>query len=151
MVNEAVESYLRNTLIPLRLAILTPTEWPMVVSLWYIYKEGLLYCATHRKARVVQYLQTEPRCGFEIAAEQPPYSGVRGRGIARVEPHLGPEILRELLVRYQGSTETPLAQQLLLHVDREVAIVIEPGMITRWDEGPYTQRAAYNQPGLASR
>lgn len=86
---------------------------------------------------MVQHLRHEPRCAFEIAADHPPYCGVRGQGIATIDKTLGTETLRELLVRYLGSTETSFGQRLLAQSQNEVAIVIEPLNVFTWN---YTKR-----------
>ncbi|MGI9567543.1 MAG: hypothetical protein ACR2LL_11105 [Nitrosopumilus sp.] len=52
---------------------------PAIISLWYVPIDGKIYCATQSKAKIVSYLQKTP-CGFEIAADTPPYKGIRGEG-----------------------------------------------------------------------
>lgn len=131
------ERYLREVVIPVRLSCVSESGWPVVLSLWYLYREGRLFCATKETARVVQHLRHEPRCAFEIAADHPPYCGVRGQGIATIDKTLGTETLRELLVRYLGSTETSFGQRLLAQSQNEVAIVIEPLNVFTWN---YTKR-----------
>ena len=79
----------------------------------------------------------EPRCGFELARDAPPYQGVRARGMARLEKARGAEILGRLLDRYLGSRETPLARWLVSRAAQEVAIRIEPERLTSWD---FTER-----------
>lgn len=145
MFSAQTETYLSQVRIPLRLACLGPEGWPRVLSLWFLYRDGLIYCATQASARVVGFLRAEPRCGFEIAADQPPYCGVRGRGSARLDPQIGEDVLRELLVRYQGGTDTPLARTLLAGASREVAIIITPTHATTWN---YSQRMA-GSPGAS--
>lgn len=141
------ERYLQGVVIPVRLSCITESGWPVVLSLWYLYREGRLYCATKETARVVSYLRHEPRCAFEIAADNPPYCGVRGQGVATIEKALGVEILRELLVRYLGSTETPLGQRLLAQSQNEVAIVIKPVNVFTWNYTSRMQEVASELPG----
>lgn len=128
-----IEGYLKAVRIPLRLACTTPSGWPAVVSLWFRYRDGRLYCATQRSARVVSYLQTDPRCGFEIAADAPPYCGLRGRAVARIDDRIGLEVLEQLLERYLGGTDNALARNLLAKADNEVAILLEPVKVFTWD------------------
>lgn len=129
----AVQRYLKEIKIPIRLSCLDESGWPLVLSLWYLYDKGLLYCATPKRARVVAYLELEPRCAFEIASDQPPYCGVRGRALATVEQAGGLEILERLLYRYLGSVDNPLAKKLLARPQPEVAICLEPQTIHTWN------------------
>ena len=100
--NVSLERYLAETRIPLRLSCLSDSGWPVVLSLWYLFEDGHLYCATPQTAKVVGYLTGEPRCAFEIASDLPPYCGVRGRALATIEQARGVEILERLLERYLG-------------------------------------------------
>jgi nitroimidazol reductase NimA-like FMN-containing flavoprotein (pyridoxamine 5'-phosphate oxidase superfamily) len=133
MVTEQVQSYLQEIVIPLRLSCTTPSGWPMVLSLWYLYQDGHLYCATQETARVVAYIRHDPRCAFEVAADQPPYCGVRGQAKARLDDALGAVVLEQLLTRYLGGTSNPLAQRLLARSETEVAILIEPVNLFTWN------------------
>jgi hypothetical protein len=128
-----MKEYLDAVHIPLRLACKTKTGWPMLISLWFVHKKGLLYCATQKSAKVVEYLQNDDRCAFEIAGDQPPYCGIRGQARTWLDEALGVEILEELLVRYLGSTNNDLARNLLAKSKTEIAIVLEPIRIFKWD------------------
>jgi hypothetical protein len=130
---EGVRQYLEDIRVPLRLACATPSGWPMVLSLWYICRDGHFYCATQRTAKVVSYLRHDPRCGFEVASDSPPYCGVRGQGRATLDEGLGSEILQQLLLRYLDGTDNPLAMRLLARSDHEVAIVIKPVNVFKWN------------------
>lgn len=141
------EQYLREVVIPVRLSCVSESGWPVVLSLWYLYREERLFCATKETARVVYYLRHEPRCAFEIAADDPPYCGVRGQGIAAIDKALGTETLRELLVRYLGSTETSFGQRLLAQSQNEVAIVIEPVNVFTWNYTKRMREVASELPG----
>lgn len=135
LTNMPVEQYLAESRIPVRLACVNEDGWPVVLSLWYLYEDGALYCATQEAAKVVGYLRAEPRCGFEVAADEPPYCGVRGRALATVEPARGPEILERLLRRYLGGIDNALAEKLLSKSETEVAIRLEPQSRYVWNFG----------------
>jgi hypothetical protein len=128
-----MKDFLEKIHIPIRIAGNTTTGWPVVVSLWFLHQDGILYCATQRKAKIVKYLKNEPRCGFEIAEDRPPYCGIRGKAIARFDESLGLEILEKLLVRYLGNKDNDLAKKLLAKSQSEVAILLEPQQIFTWD------------------
>ena len=134
--NEAlseVREYLAQVRIPIRLASITAGGWPALISLWYLYQDGLLYCATQESARIIRYIEQNNRVAFEVAADDPPYCGVRGQARARIDDQLGAEILEMLLERYLGGTKNELAKNLLAKKDTEVAIVLEPMRIYTWD------------------
>lgn len=135
LTNVPVDAYLAETRIPLRLSCVTEAGWPLVLSLWYLFEDGALYCATQETAKVVGYLREEPRCAFEVAADEPPYCGVRGRALASIEAARGPEILERLLQRYLGGIDNPLAEQLLSKKESEVAIRLEPQSRYVWNFG----------------
>lgn len=134
-----MHEYLDAVRIPLRLACNTISDWPLVISLWFLHQDGLLYCATQRSAKIVAHLQNDSRCAFEIAADQPPYCGIRGQANARIDETLGVEILERLLIRYLGDTKNDLADNLLAKSATEVAIVLNPIRIFTWD---FTDRMA---------
>ncbi len=132
-----MEEYLAQAVIPLRIACVSSAGWPVVVSLWYLHREGALWCATPAHARIARLLAQDPRCGFEVAVNQPPYLGVRGRGHARLDRTHGREILRDLVERYLGSEETGFTRWLLERPVEEVAIRIGIERLTSWD---FTER-----------
>lgn len=127
------ERFLAETVVPLRLGCVDGRGWPVVLSLWYLYRDGAIWCATRPGAAVVRYLEREGRCAFEVAPETPPYRGVRGQGTAAVNRGAGGALLGELLVRYLGTTATALGRRLLARADEEVAIRIEPVRLSSWD------------------
>lgn len=133
IITPAIAAYLDEVRIPVRLACDTQSGWPFVLSLWYLHDGGDLYCATTDSARVVAYLRREPRCAFEVAADDPPYCGVRGQALARIDPARGQEILRRLLARYLGGDDSALARRLLARAHEEVAIVLTPVNLFTWN------------------
>lgn len=133
MFTDEIEQYLAEMKIPLRLSCVTDSGWPVVLSLWYLYEDGHLYCATQESAKVVDYLEQDSRCGFEVAGDKPPYRGVRGQATAVILPDQGLEILSRLLIRYLGGTDNLLAEKLLSRSTPEVALRITPINHATWD------------------
>jgi len=134
-----IAAHLDASLIPLRLAVQDSSGSPWVVSLWFLHEDGALWCATNRHSKLVSYLQANHRCGFEVAGDAPPYRGVRGKGVATLDPARGGEILTRLLQRYGIDLASTLAKSLLAKVEHEVAIRITPSRISSWD---FTTRMA---------
>ena len=128
-----VQSFLRQTRVPLRLACNSTARHPQLVSLWFVALEGQLWCATRRDARIVSLLRDDPLCSFEVSLETVPYRGVRGPAVATLHEDRGEEILRTLLDRYLGGTSSSLAKHLLGRVQDECAIALHPQRIVSWD------------------
>lgn len=148
---EQHSDYLMSARLPIRISCRTISGWPVVLSLWYLYRNGLIYCATKESARIVTYLKNEPRCGFEIAGDLPPYCGIRGQARAAVVPELGAEILEALLIRYVGNSDNKLAKQLLKEAEKEVALVLDPINCHSWDFSKRMQTVLPDMIGLARK
>ena len=115
-----------DTKIPIRIGFIKPNGAPSIISLWYIDINGKIYCATQKTAKIIQYLENHPTCGFEIAADSPPYKGSRGEGTAKIIPSKGPEILKILIKKYLGDKESTLSKN-------EIAIEITQKKIFHYD------------------
>ncbi|MFB6282224.1 MAG: pyridoxamine 5'-phosphate oxidase family protein [Haloferacaceae archaeon] len=133
----AVAAYLTEARVPIRIATRTPGGRLWMLSLWFRHEDGDLLCATSASADVVTYLDADPEVAFEVSTNDPPYRGVRGNGTATVAPDPEKALLRSLLDRYLGGTDTPLGRRLLGEDREEVRIRIQPDRIHSWD---YTDR-----------
>jgi hypothetical protein len=134
-----IAAYLAAARIPLRLSAIDAAGFPRVLSLWFLPDDGALWCATQASAQVVRFLAAEPRCGFEVAGDTPPYRGVRGTGRATIDPRRGAQMLERLLARYGVAPDSRLARTLTARAASEVAIRIDPLRVTSWD---FSQRMA---------
>jgi hypothetical protein len=128
-----IAAYLDDTVIPLRLAAVAPSGWPIVVSLWFARDGDTLVCATQQSSPLVTALACEPRCAFEVAGCEPPYVGVRGRAAVTVEPDGDLDILQRLVERYLGDTEGRFASWLLGRTTPEVVLRLDPVEVSSWD------------------
>lgn len=130
---EQMASHLAASIIPLRLAVATPSGMPLVLSLWFLPDGDQLCCATNRNAYVASLLRRDPRCAFEVASDQPPYRGVRGQGRATLDDAQGLTMLGRLLDRYGVGRTSNLGRTLLDPSRQETAIRITPQAMTSWD------------------
>ena len=129
---EAIERHLRDMVIPVRIATMGASG-PLVQSLWFVYADDALWCATQADAVIVRRLVADPRCGFEVAPDEPPYRGGRGNGRATIVPEAAGEILPTLIARYLGPTPTGLGEGLMSRIDSEVAVRIDDLAVSSWD------------------
>lgn len=134
---EQTREYLEERTVPVRVATRTPGGRLWMLSLWYLYRDGALWCATSADADVVAFLEDDPGVAFEVSENEPPYMGVRGSAEATLSPDGDKRLLRELITRYLGGTGSALADRLLDADREEVSIRIDPGRVHTWD---YSER-----------
>ena len=130
---DEVEEFLRRTTVPIRVSTHRPDETLWIVALWYRYRDGSFECATGANADVVRYLRNDAEVAFEVSMNEPPYRGVRGNGTASLSPDEDKAVLRDLVERYLGGTDSQLAETLLDDEREEVRIRIQPETIYSWD------------------
>ncbi len=130
--SDQITTFLRDTTIPIRVSSMG-SAGPIVQSLWFIYSDNALWCATQATSVLAKRLAADNRIGFEVAADTPPYRGVRGTGRATLHPELAEKVLRQLIARYQGESETDLSSWLLSRLDKEVAVRIDALSLATWD------------------
>ncbi|QDX39445.1 pyridoxamine 5'-phosphate oxidase family protein [Salarchaeum sp. JOR-1] len=133
----AVAEFLTDTAVPLRLTTHRPDGTLWTVALWYEYDNGVFACATGADADLVRFLRGDSHVAFDVSVNDPPYRGVRGNGTVTVDPDDGKQLLRSLLERYLGGTDSALAGRLLDDDREEVRIELRPDELYSWD---YSQR-----------
>jgi hypothetical protein len=131
--NMNVREYLMDSCIPIRLACINVDGWPNNSILWYVYLEERIFCATQRNAKIIEYLSGNPKCGFKVAGDLPPYRGVRGWGYAILDKVRGVEILYMLIKKYLRDEKSSLAYFLLRRNENEMAIEITPLSMFSYD------------------
>lgn len=130
---EQLEQFLDEALMPLRLGCRRPDGGLWMLSLWYEYVDGEFRCATGSDSDIARFLRTDDAVCFELSTNRPPYMGVRGNGTAILDGDEDKTLLRGLLDRYLGGTESELAELLLDDNREEVMIRIQPDRLYTWD------------------
>ena len=133
---DEVSRFLRETTIPIRLAT-RGREHPLVQSVWFSFDGSRIWCCAQADSLLARRLRGDNACGFEVAADAPPYRGVRGHGVAEFHPEMAADRLGGLIDRYLGDDNSPLADWLRSRLDNEVAIAITNLRVSSWD---YSQR-----------
>lgn len=134
---QTLDEFLHNSTLPIRLSSIAADGFPRVVSLWYDYEAPCLVCVTHQSSSLVKLLKNNPRVGFEISPDAPPYYGVRGQATAALEPLGDSDLLKRLITRYVADTSTPFSRWLLSRSAEELVITLTPHRLYSWD---YRQR-----------
>ena len=130
---DKIQSYLSSAVIPIRLACNDRDGFPLVCSLWYLYRDGYFWCAVHKNSKVCKLLSYNAKCAFEVASNEMPYKGVRGQGVVSLLHDEAGIVLPNLIDRYLAEKNQKLKNWLLSRVDQEFAIRIEPTWLTSWD------------------
>lgn len=128
-----VDAFLCDARIPLRLAAVASSGFPIVASLWFVWEDDTFLCATGASTPLAKALRGNDRCGFEIAVNDPPYRGVRGQAIASLVEDGDRAHLRLLLQRYLGDDSGDLARWLLTRPGTELTVVLRPQRLMSWD------------------
>ncbi|MGI9566605.1 MAG: pyridoxamine 5'-phosphate oxidase family protein [Nitrosopumilus sp.] len=134
---EQINRFIPDVKIPIRLGFIKSNNVPAVISLWYVCNGSKIYCAVQKTAKIVAYLQKSPICGFEIAADKPPYKGMRGEGTVQILNETGAYVLDLLIDKYLGEKESTLSKFLKNNSKTEVALQITPQKIFNYD---YSER-----------
>lgn len=139
-----IQRFLDSTAVPMRIACNTPAGYPQIVSIWYLYHERRLLGVTHQGSHLMRLIRRDPRVGFEIAVNEPPYCGIRGSGEIEWGKAGTKETLERLVQRYLGDAGSPLARWLLSRADEEMLLTLHPATISSWD---YRSRMAAQHSG----
>ena len=135
--SDQINRFIPDIKIPIRIGFIKSNGVPAVVSLWYVCNNDKIYCAAQKTAKIVSYLQKNPVCGFEIAADKPPYKGIRGEGDILILSETGAYVLDLLIDKYLGEKESTLSKFLKNNSKTEIAIQITPQKIFNYD---YSER-----------
>lgn len=130
---QEASDFLQQCSYPLRLAVHHDDGYPHLLSLWYLWDAGAFHCVTHRQSRVVKWITANPRCGFELAPNQPPYYGLRGTGDISMRPLGSDDLLERLIDRYLGTRDSGLASWLIARRDEELILQLQPRSMASWD------------------
>jgi len=128
-----IETLLNDAKIPIRIACITSSGNPIVISLWYTMIDGKIYCATQKKAKIIEHITNNQTIGFEIAADNPPYRGIRGHGKTKIIENIGKDVLGILIDKYLGKKISTLSEFLRSNSENEVAIEITPDKLITYD------------------
>lgn len=130
---EQIDAFLIAAHWPLRLACQGSDGFPRVVSVWFRLHQGRLESVSHRDSALVRLLKQDPRVGFEVSPNQPPYHGVRGQGRVTLQPLGSADTLEQLVERYLGDRESRVGNWLLSRKPEEVLITLTPERLFSWD------------------
>ena len=134
---DEIFAYLDRADTPIRISCNDSDGYPVICSVWFVHRDGALWAASHRSSYIIKALRQNPRIGFEVATNDYPYHGVRGKADITLLEQDSENILEQVIEKYLQGSNTKLAEWLLSRKQDEYAIKIDPIAINAWD---YSQR-----------
>ena len=128
-----ITHYLDESVTPIRIACNCADGYPIICSVWFVHHEGFLWAASHKNSHLVTTLKTNPKIGFEVATNDYPYHGVRGKADVELIRSEGESVLVKVLEKYLQGGNQNLTNWLMSRKHDEYAIKISPRSINAWD------------------
>jgi PPOX class probable F420-dependent enzyme len=117
-----------------------PRGWPHLMPMWYVVRDGRIWCWTYAKSQKVRNLERDSRATLlvETGLEYTELRGVQIEADAHIHRDLEVvfEFAKELTVRYAegiDSVEGDAAEALKAQAPKRVAIEFEPRRTATWD------------------
>lgn len=120
---------------PVRLATQSPSGYPLVTTLWFLYEDECFWCITQARTHTRRNLAANPRCAFEIALDGARYALLRGQGDATLDLADGARLTERMIARYLRDPDGPVAQRLRAQSPTEYAVRIRPRWVRGWGRG----------------
>ena len=140
MTEEETDKFLESKL-NLQLASIDEKGDPNIQPIWFNYDKTnqKIFIITPKSSRKIQNLQDKSNIYFSIDDENPPYKGVKGKGIATIVVDAKKTIPQAETInkKYLGTLDHPLAQMILESAKKgnHVLVEIAPKFFSTWDFG----------------
>ena len=141
MTREEVERFLESESI-LQIATIDEKGEPNIQPVCFYYdKDGeKLLITTSKLAKKIQNLRNKPTIYFSIDDENPPYKGVKGKGIATIveeDPNRIVPQADKISMKYLGTLDHPVAKMRADHSKKGDVVLVEisPKFFSTWDYG----------------
>jgi hypothetical protein len=130
---DEIEHFLAAAKTPMRLAFNDRNGFPAVCSLWFYFDEGCFWAASPKNSPVIKMLKQSGKVSLEVATNEYPYKGVRGKANVELTMDGAGTVLNRLIGRYLADGNNKLADWLLSRVADEYVLKITPGTLNAWD------------------
>jgi general stress protein 26 len=113
---------------------------PDIHPTWYYFdsSKDQIYIETSKDSKKALMLRKNNTVYFYVDAPKMPYKGVSGKGTVRIHEDIKHNIpiTEKIMLRYLGSTEHPMARNLIDYVKKGQAIILEiiPSYLWTWDD-----------------
>jgi nitroimidazol reductase NimA-like FMN-containing flavoprotein (pyridoxamine 5'-phosphate oxidase superfamily) len=125
--------YFDKAITPIRVSCIDTDGYPIICSLWFIHLDGVLWSASHKNAHIIKTLSNNTKVAFEVASNEYPYHGVRGKADVMLLKDDQDDILEKVIDKYLQGSNKELSSWLLSRKKDEYAIKISPITLNSWD------------------
>ncbi len=138
---QEITDFLTESILNIHLGTIDDKGHPNVHPAWYYYNptNGKLYSETSKNAKKTNNLRKNKNVYFCIDKPNPPYKGVRGKGIVDIYEDISFNlpIAEKILIKYLGTLEHPMSKSLINAQKEGQSVVLEitPQYFSTWDYG----------------
>lgn len=136
---QEITDFLTESILNIHLGTIDDKGHPNVHPAWYYYNptNGKLYSETSKNAKKTNNLRKNKNVYFCIDKPNPPYKGVRGKGIVDIYEDISFNlpIAEKILIKYLGTLEHPMSKSLINAQKEGQSVVLEitPQYFSTWD------------------
>jgi PPOX class probable F420-dependent enzyme len=140
MTREEAEKFLESKL-NLHIASIDEKGEPNIQPVWFFYDkdQGKLLITTSKLAKKTENLRNKPTIYFCIDDQNPPYKGVKGKGIATImeDPNRIVPQADKISMKYLGTLDHPAAKEMADRSKKGEGVLVEisPKFFSTWDFG----------------
>ena len=139
------KEFLSESKLNVHIATLDENGHPNIHPTWYYFdsSKDKIYIETSKDSKKAFNLRKNNTIYFCVDAPNMPYKGVRGKGTVRIHEDIERNIpiTEKIMLRYLGSTEHPMAKNLIDYVKKGDAIILEitPRYFSTWDDSKISE------------
>ncbi len=137
MTQEELEEFLSKPILA-RIATVGKNCTPHIAPVWFIYDNGAIMIGTLKKTKKIRNIKNNPAVAVAIdtIVGESVSGGAKGaifQGKAELVEKDTLETIQKLCIKYLGSLDHPIAEQLLHDRGPSVVIKLKPQKIISWD------------------
>jgi general stress protein 26 len=134
-----IKDFLASKILNVHLGTVDENGHANIHPAWYYYdsSKDKIYVETGRQSKKTSNLKRNDVVYFCIDDQNPPYKGVRGKGTVKIYEDIdfNVPIAEKIHMRYLGSLENPISQELMNAIKNGQSVVLEisPKYYSTWD------------------
>lgn len=127
LTNEEISEFLSKSKKNLQLATIDDKNEPNVHPVWFLYENGVIYCATEKKSKKIQNILKKNIVYFSVDDDNSEFKGVRGKGTVRIleDPDSNVSIAEKIIIKYAGDLKSKLAKEVIEEIKTGIEVVLE--------------------------